>query len=53
LSIFDDEVQALIDAGVDMVKLDPTVDRNLFRRQRDALKALGYTFNPAAQSWTK
>jgi hypothetical protein len=53
LSIFDDDVQALIAAGVEMVKLDPTIDRNLFRRQRDALKALGYAFNPAFQSWTK
>lgn len=51
-SLFDPEVQALVDAG-DMVKLDPAVDRNLFRRQRDQLKALGFTFNPASQSWTK
>ncbi len=51
-ALFDPDVQALIDEGV-MVKLDPTIDRNLFRRQRDALKASGYTFNPASQSWTK
>jgi hypothetical protein len=35
------------------LKLDPTVDRNDFRRQRDRLKALGYTFEPIGQQWIK
>ena len=34
-------------------KLDPTVDRELFRRQRDRLKSLGYRFNPIGQFWAK
>lgn len=35
-----------------MIKLDPTVDRNLFRRQRDRLKTLGgYRFDASTQSW--
>lgn len=34
------------------VKLDPTVDRGVFRQQRDRLKALGYTFRPLGQVWT-
>jgi Protein of unknown function (DUF3275) len=33
------------------VKLDPTVDREQFRRQRDRLKEAGYTFNVGTQSW--
>ncbi len=47
---FDDDTLALIEAHVD-VKLDPTVDRTLFRRQRDQLKALGYTFDAPSQTW--
>ncbi|MFA6094343.1 MAG: DUF3275 family protein [Candidatus Paceibacterota bacterium] len=35
------------------LKLDPTVDRNMFRRQRDRLKALGYTFQAIGQQWLK
>lgn len=34
-------------------KLDPTVDRELFRQQRDRLKSLGYKFNPIGQFWAK
>lgn len=37
----------------DKVKLDPTVDRARFRQQRDALKALGYQFQPIGQAWVK
>ena len=37
----------------DSVKLDPTIDRADFRRQRDYLKSQGYTFNPVGQTWTK
>ena len=35
------------------MKLDPTVDRQLFRQQRDRLKALGYQFKPVGQLWIK
>ena len=35
------------------VKLDPTVDRNQFREQRDALKAMGYVFDAKTQIWRK
>jgi hypothetical protein len=34
------------------VKLDPTVDRRRFRRQRDRLRALGYGFDRATAIWT-
>lgn len=37
----------------DSVKLDPTVDRALFRRQRDRLKEMGYHFRPIGQAWVK
>lgn len=37
----------------DQVKLDPTVDRTRFRSQRDALKQLGYQFQPMGQIWLK
>ncbi len=35
------------------IKLDPTVDRNVFRQQRDRLKELGYCFKPIGQIWVK
>jgi len=35
------------------LKLDPTVDRARFRRQRDALKELGYRFQPVGQTWAR
>jgi hypothetical protein len=36
------------------VKLDPTtVDRVIFRCQRDRLKALGYRFHTERQCWLK
>ena len=34
-------------------KLDPTVNRELFRQQRDRLKSLGYQFKPIGQYWSK
>lgn len=33
------------------VKLDPTVDRARFRRQKEQLKQLGYQFQPLGQYW--
>ncbi len=35
------------------VKLDPTVDRALFRQQRDVLKEHGYLFDAITQSWAR
>ncbi len=37
----------------EMLKLDPTVGRAIFRDQRDYLKLNGYVFNPKDQSWIK
>ncbi len=37
----------------DSFKLDPTVDRSMFRQQRERLKVLGYRFKPVGQYWTK
>lgn len=34
------------------IKLDPTVDREQFRQQRDRLKELGYSFDAKAQTWS-
>ena len=55
--------QALLELfGVDLavlvrdneaVKLDPTVDRALFRSQRDRLKEIGYVFDAKSQVWLK
>lgn len=55
------EFQALLDLfGADLadqvrdrmeVKLDPSVDRPLFRLQRDRLKEIGYVFDAKLQSW--
>jgi hypothetical protein len=35
------------------VKLDTTVDRAMFRQQKDRLKALGYRFQPVGQTWLR
>lgn len=37
----------------DEVKLDPTVDRALFRSQHDRLRALGYRFQAVGQIWVR
>lgn len=50
VALFGQELAALV-AARDSVKLDPTVDREAFRRQRDRLKALGYRFDAKSQSW--
>lgn len=57
----DDEPEACDDAILfgllwplqESFKLDPTVDRELFRQQRDRLKSRGYKFNPIGQFWAK
>lgn len=33
------------------IKLDPTIDRQMFRQQRDRLKELGFKFESTTQSW--
>ena len=33
------------------IKLDPTVDREVFRKQRDLLRACGYRFDSTQQDW--
>jgi hypothetical protein len=35
------------------VKLDTTVDRGVFRQQKERLKALGYRFQPVGQTWQR
>ncbi|WP_045225108.1 DUF3275 family protein [Methyloterricola oryzae] len=37
----------------DTVKLDTTVDRVLFRRQKERLKVLNYRFQPVGQTWQR
>lgn len=49
----DDQLFGLLWPLQDTVKLDPTVDRGRFRRQRDRLKELGYQFKPVGQVWLK
>ncbi len=52
MEVFDAEILAAIEV-FEVVKLDASVDRELFRKQRDALKALGYRFNAKEQNWYK
>lgn len=52
LELFGAELAALVWDGKS-IKLDPTVDRSVFRRQRDYLKGLGYGFDSMSQSWAK
>lgn len=49
-SCFDAETLALVAAG-EAVKLDPTIDRAVFRQQTAALKARGYRFDAKQQTW--
>lgn len=49
--LFGDELLSLLQECAP-IKLDPTVDREQFRRQRDRLKELGYSFDAKAQTWS-
>jgi len=51
-TLFDNELCLAIANG-ENVKLDPSVDRQVFRSQRDYLKKAGYTFNSHEQAWIK
>ena len=50
-TLFGVEIFALFEARSAEIALDPTVDRELFRRQRDRLKASGYRFDSKGQRW--
>lgn len=50
LVLLGDELNGLV-AARQPVKLDPTVDRQQFRQQRDRLKELGYHFDAKSQTW--
>jgi hypothetical protein len=50
--LFGQELAMLI-AEHQAVKLDPTVDRVLFRKQTAGLKARGYTFDSKQQTWIR
>lgn len=52
MTLFGTEIYQAVQSG-GQVKLDPTIDRTQFRAQRDRLKALGFQFEAASQSWTK
>jgi Protein of unknown function (DUF3275) len=53
MSIYDADMLEAIQAD-GAVKLDSSIeDRELFRKQRDGLKALGYRFNFKEQNWYK
>ena len=52
MKLFGPELYQAVQTG-SQVKLDPTIDRTQFRAQRDRLKALGFQFEAASQSWTK
>ncbi len=49
--LFGLELNELFQSLAPQIKLDPTVDRETFRRQRDRLKDAGYRFDSATQTW--
>jgi hypothetical protein len=49
--LFGNEIFALLQRK-ELIKLDPSVDREMFRKQRDRLRTLGYAFDPKSQSWS-
>ncbi|CAD5366586.1 conserved hypothetical protein [Rubrivivax sp. A210] len=51
LVLFGEELIGLVQS-LAPIKLDPTVDRQRFREQRDRLKELGYAFDAKAQTWS-
>lgn len=50
-NVFGVELYPLFADRMSPIVLDPTADRNLFRQQRDLLKAAGYTFVSTHQHW--
>jgi hypothetical protein len=52
LQLFGVEIHPLFVNGED-IALDPTVEREQFRKQRDRLKASGYRFHAQSQKWSK
>lgn len=50
IELFGQELATLIEIR-QAVKLDPTVDRVLFRKQTAGLRARGYTFDSKQQTW--
>jgi hypothetical protein len=50
-ALFGIELAPQFNARMSPIKLDPTVDRNKFRAQRERLKAVGYSFSTAQQEW--
>lgn len=50
VALFGTDLHPLVVAGEE-IKLDPTIDRSQFRKQRDRLKVLGYEFRSASQTW--
>lgn len=51
LQLFGLELQEKLTNGSQEIKLDPTVERQQFRLQRDRLKEMGYRFDFASQQW--
>lgn len=49
--LFGEELLALLQDCAP-IKLDPAVDREQFRQQRDRLKEIGYSFDAKAQTWS-
>ena len=52
LELFGADLADLVWVSKD-VKLDPTVDRAVFRSQRDRLKEMGYVFDAKSQGWSR
>jgi Protein of unknown function (DUF3275) len=52
VSLFGIELASLLEIKAGSITLDPTVDREQFRKQRDHLKSVGYRFQSKTQTWT-
>lgn len=51
-ALFGIELASLLEIKATSITLDPTVDREQFRKQRDYLKSVGYRFQSKTQTWT-
>ncbi|MCB1733690.1 MAG: DUF3275 family protein [Gammaproteobacteria bacterium] len=50
-SLFGATIYPDVEALADVIRLDPTIDRQRFRHQTSRLKELGYRFNFTEQQW--
>ncbi len=52
-NLFGEELLEMLNRNVSVIKLDPSVDRSIFRQQTKRMRELGYWFKATTQTWHK